>query len=161
MSELIFAPTIEAPHEYWAGSDGRIYSLTTEAGPKPLTDKPANRYGHRKICLWRVGPAHFWVHRLVCGAFHGPCPTGRECSHLNGKTGDNRPENLAWETPAQNNRRKIAHGTFGVKLTEQQAAEIKRRWEPGYGNAARLGREFGVSSTMVSYIAHGKSWRHL
>lgn len=48
-----------------------------------------------------------------------------------------------------------------TKLTEQQVAEIRARYQPGYGTAAALAREYGVTSENVQSIVHRKSWRHL
>ena len=61
------------------------------------------------------------VATLVCSAFHGPRPKSIngdrfvDCMHLNGDSLDNRPENLAWGTHAENMnepncRRRISEG---------------------------------------------------
>lgn len=50
------------------------------------------------------------VHRLVLEAFVGPCPDGMECCHANDVHGDNRLENLRWDTPSANARDKIRNG---------------------------------------------------
>lgn len=47
------------------------------------------------------------------------------------------------------------------KLTANEVAEIIRRHDPKLRNATALAREFGVSSTMIGYIVHGKWWRHV
>lgn len=52
----------------------------------------------------------FLIHRLVCAAFHGPGPEGQEVRHLNGNPVDNRAENLAWGTRAENVQDMIRHG---------------------------------------------------
>src|SRR5512139_228904 len=51
------------------------------------------------------------VHVLVATAFHGPCPDGLECRHLNGDPADNRPDNLLWGTPSENTLDRVRHGT--------------------------------------------------
>ena len=48
--------------------------------------------------------------RLVLLAFVGPCPPGQEARHLNGNSLDNRAENLAWGTKAENTEDQFAHG---------------------------------------------------
>lgn len=42
------------------------------------------------------------MHRLVCEAFHGPCPSGMETLHLDDDGLNNRPENLCWGTRKDN-----------------------------------------------------------
>src|SRR5687767_12601092 len=42
------------------------------------------------------------IHRLVAGAFIGPCPDGHEVNHKNGVRTDNRLENLEYVTRKQN-----------------------------------------------------------
>lgn len=46
-----------------------------------------------------------YVHRLVCEAFHGPCPKGYECDHKDEDTRNNRADNLRWIPRVQNMRR--------------------------------------------------------
>jgi hypothetical protein len=45
------------------------------------------------------------------------------------------------------------------KLTAAQVAEIRRRYDPKRRNASALGREFGVTGTMIAYIGKGKWWK--
>lgn len=67
--------------------------------------------GYRRVHFWTPsGSRSFLVHRLVLGAFVGPCPAGMECRHLNGDSTDNRVENLAWGTHVENVKDVIAHG---------------------------------------------------
>jgi HNH endonuclease len=44
-------------------------------------------------------------------------------------------------------------------LTEEQVAYIRTTWRPGYGNAARLARELGVTPSCVWGIIIGKNWK--
>lgn len=52
-----------------------------------------------------------YLHRLVLEAFVGPSPEGMEACHENGVRGDNRPENLRWDTRTENVKDAIKHGT--------------------------------------------------
>ena len=54
------------------------------------------------------------VHGLVLEAFVGPRPVGYEASHLNGQRPDNRLVNLRWETHAENDARRVDHGTLAT-----------------------------------------------
>jgi hypothetical protein len=51
------------------------------------------------------------VHRLVASAFHGPCPEGLECAHLDGNRSNPRADNLTWASKAENEAHKYEHGT--------------------------------------------------
>jgi len=42
------------------------------------------------------------IHRLVCEAFHGPCPPGLETIHLDEDGLNNRADNLCWGTRKAN-----------------------------------------------------------
>lgn len=50
------------------------------------------------------------VHRLVLEAFVGPCPEGMEGCHGPGGPGDNRLENIRWDTRQENARDIVRHG---------------------------------------------------
>lgn len=49
------------------------------------------------------------VHRLILEAFKGPCPEGLECCHNDGDAGNNRLENLRWDTRESNLADKARH----------------------------------------------------
>lgn len=50
------------------------------------------------------------VHSLVAEAFHGPRPEDLVVRHLNGDPLDNRPENLRYGTPSENQYDRVNHG---------------------------------------------------
>jgi hypothetical protein len=53
--------------------------------------------------LYRRGIGNVKVHRLVCEAFHGPAPEGKNVViHINEDAHDNRPQNLKWGTQKEN-----------------------------------------------------------
>lgn len=72
--------------------------------------------GHLHVCLSKDHKRKtVKVHRAVALAFLG-VPTGPVTRHLNGVATDNRVENLAWGTYADNAADAIKHGTFtGMK----------------------------------------------
>ena len=93
---------------YSAGDDGEIYShlsqrmiprggcvIERSGTPKKLNASVRNR-GYKVVKL--QGGSPLYVHRLVCAAFHGTCPKGHECAHLDGDPSNNTPDNLAWVT---------------------------------------------------------------
>ena len=67
--------------------------------------------GHGYMSVPISGAPRRYVHQLVLEAFVGPRPDGYQARHLNGNRGDNRASNLAWGTPSENARDKLAHGT--------------------------------------------------
>jgi hypothetical protein len=103
------------------------------------------------------------VHRLVCAAFHGPCPEGHQCNHKNGIKTDNRAENLEWVTPSENvlHANRLGIGGRGerngrAKLTQKQADKIR----VSVGTAVSLAAKYGVSNTLIAMVRQGKIWNH-
>lgn len=73
--------------------------------PKPTLgtitkSKATARHTYRNIFNRKLG--NLKVHRLVCEAFHGPCPPGMETMHRDENGLNNRPENLEWGTRKDN-----------------------------------------------------------
>lgn len=63
--------------------------------------KPQRHYkGYTQI---KFGFRTYYVHRLVCAAFHGPAPfPNAEVDHLDGVKDNNAPNNLRWVTSKEN-----------------------------------------------------------
>ena len=109
------------------------------------------------------------VHRLVCEAFHGAPPKGRNhVAHWDGVRDNNNVENLRWASPKENAEDRMRHGTAPIgeqgpngKLTDAIVLEIRRRYQPGYGQLARLAREFGVTRTQILHIVKRRQWTHI
>jgi hypothetical protein len=154
---------------YQVSSDGEIRRNGREL--KGYVD----RYGYRTVLLSYGGLSkRFAVHRLICEAFHGPCPEGLECAHIDGDKGNNRPDNLRWATRSENIRDQIAHGTFAgqqnlitganfgethnsAKLTEAQVRDLRAR-AAGGASGRSLAKEFGIQSAQASAIIRGDAW---
>lgn len=49
----------------------------------------------------------------------------------------------------------------GGKLAEADVDQIRLRYAMGGTTQKRLGREFGVSQTMIHFIVTDKNWTHL
>lgn len=115
-----------------------------------------------------LGRGRLWkVATIVCEAFHGPRPPGCEVAHLNGDSLDNRAENLAWKTRAENEADKVAHGTSNrgerqgsSKLTRADVVEIRRMAAEGRPQAEMVLR-FGIAQSAVSNIVNRKAWAWL
>lgn len=84
--------------------------------------------------------------------------------HLNGKAGDDRRDNLAYGTRADNMADAVQHGTTTrgtknaqAKLTEADAQAIKTRRAAGESGRS-LALEFGISESAVCDIFRGRTW---
>lgn len=166
-----YQPIPNAPG-YRVGSDGSVWSLWSRNGrgldPRrnwrrlvPL--RSARGYLSQRI-KYKGRAATILLHRLVLEGFVGPKPTGYECRHLNGKRDDNRLENLAWGTMAENVNDKREHGTIAsgercgsARLSRDDVREIRRLKAAGVA-ANDLGRLFGVHPTHVFCIVRRARW---
>ena len=120
MSDEVWRPVIGWPG-YEVSDQGRVRSVDRVVirsdgisghwkgcvlRPTPTSD------GYLRVGLRRDGTEHKkGVHVLVATAFHGPCPYGLQCRHVNGDPADNRPDNLKWGTPSENTHDKVRHKT--------------------------------------------------
>lgn len=162
--------------EYEASNFGQIRRI----GGNPLRPAKDKKSGYLNVGLWRSGRGKkFWVHRLVCEAFHGPAPSRHhDAAHYNRIRHDNRPENLRWATRAQNEHDKKLHGVDNAgerngmsKLTPSDVIAI--RLEASHlprstGGAKRrkgaisvLADKYGVTASRIRAIASGKAWSHV
>ena len=134
-----------------------------------------DRYGYRTVQLYYAGlPKRFKVHRLVCETFHGPCPEGQECAHLDGDKANNNEANLAWATRIENMSHNVLHGKcagnrgrfnglYGErhpssKLTAELVGEIRRMSAEGRSQRY-LASAFGVNRASIHDIVRRKTWQ--
>ena len=129
----------------------------------------SNSFGYLFVSLSYMDRKYlFAVHKLVLETFVGSCPVGMECCHNNGICTDNRVENLRWDTRLSNHLDAMKHGTClvgekhsGSKLTEQQVRQIIYEHRTNLFSGVNIGKQFGVSSSQISNIIHGVSWKHI
>lgn len=104
--------------DYEVSDDGQVRSKArlTRNGrgwflrPVKMLAQSRSPKGHMNVGLYLGGKyRRHQVHRLVALAFIGPSPL--QVRHRNGKPGDNRVENLAYGTNAENQQDSLAHGT--------------------------------------------------
>lgn len=103
--------------------------------------------------------------RLICEAFHGPCPNGMECCHNNGERTDNRESNLRWDTRSANHLDKRQHGTDragelnpSAKVSNADAAEIRRAYWAGEMTQCELAATYSITQASVWGIVHRKTY---
>ncbi|WPZ05482.1 HNH endonuclease signature motif containing protein [Pelagerythrobacter marinus] len=130
---------------------------------------PTKHFGHLTVGLDRNGEKRrYLVHRLVCEAFHGPCPPDkRHCAHWDGDPTNNNSENLRWATVKENAEDTRRHGNLRVgedsnlsRLTETQVLEIRAKAAAGRSGYS-LGKEYGISSTGALKIIRRENWKHI
>lgn len=157
--------TIPDFSNYEASNLGHIRRTINQRVLKPT----AHRRGKRpRVTVWKHGqPVSHFVARLVAMAFHGPCPDGYECNHIDGVRTNNHADNLEWVTRQANRAHAIAFGLIAkgsrqrhAKLTEEQVREIKKELAKG-ATSASLGRRYGVRYTTISAIKNGRAWKHV
>jgi hypothetical protein len=111
----------------------------------------------KKRCLY--------VHQLVLAAFVGPRPPGLVSRHLDDNPLDNRPENLAYGTQAQNmaDRDKHGNGPTGArngrsKLTPA-LVRLVRLARKGGASFQAIADAVNMNSTTIQDICKGRLWK--
>lgn len=130
--------------------------------PRLLSLKP-DRSGYPRVHLGKS--LRESVHVLVAVAFHGPKPDGCDVvRHLDGDPQNNRPENLAWGTYAENVADTTRHGRTPIgerhheaKLTAADVEHIRASTEP----ISDLARRFKVDRKNIREIRNRRTWRHV
>ena len=159
---------------YEASNVGRIRSLDRLVvwRCKGRVLKPKIRHRKWGGIYWsfhKPSTGEMSVHRAVCSAFKGKAPSPKhEAAHLDNDTSNNRPDNLAWLTRTENERRKRLNGTAPIgmangraKLNDQQVREIAAMKLTRATTIRSLAGSYGVSIRNIKKIRAGMSWTHL
>jgi hypothetical protein len=115
-----------------------------------------NRKGYARLDV--NGKTKF-VSRLVCEHEIGPAPTPEhEAAHSCGKGHLScvTKRHLSWKTGSENHSDKLAHGTYGRKLTAGIVVEI-RRLSPTT-KQSDIARMLRVNRSTVCRVINGKAW---
>lgn len=154
---------------------GRVKSLPNARRKSELMLKSSThvRSGHMIVNLTSAKATGGWaqvchyVHSLVLTAFNGECPLGYEACHNDGNPANNMLNNLRWDTRANNQADRTAHGTSNrgrrngqAVLDEAAAREVKRRLAAKESQTS-IAKAMGVSRSAVSAISTGRTWKHL
>lgn len=101
------------------------------------------------------------VHHLVLFAFVGPRPNGMEACHNNGKSFDNRPENLRWDTHANNNADRKTHGTYATcekHVMAKLSWDVVKKIRTENCTGQEAAKKYGVGPSQISRIRRNVSW---
>jgi hypothetical protein len=167
--------------EIWksvVGFEG-LYDVSDLGRVRRLYDGGVNGWRILKPSLNQTGTGYFQLtlhaggkirrsvllHHLVAEAFIGPKPSPEMVvCHNDGDSRNNIWTNLRYDTFSANMMDRVEHGTHNKgqrhgmsKLTDEQAADIKRRYVKG--GAKALAEEFGVARHTITRIASGKTWQ--
>lgn len=155
---------------YFATKDGRIWSEKHKKGKFLRPGLHHSGYLQVVLCKNKKHYNHR-VHRLVLETFVGPCPPGMECCHNNGIRIDNNLSNLRWDTPSENNKDAVKHGTHtglicgeecgASKLTEQNVKEIRKLYKSKSFIQRQLADKFNVARQTIGCIIKRISWKHI
>lgn len=125
--------------------------------------------GYVAACITNEGKSqNQYVHRLVCAAFHGPCPDGkRDAHHKDNNRGNNIPSNLEWVTSAENQLAKNGHGTMPrgerhhkAKVNSEVVKAARQMRAEKYTNK-QIAEKFNISQSQVQRIVTGEHWSHI
>lgn len=146
----------------WPWMGFKIRPSPTRAGCRRL---PYGRFDVWSPTLRKVRT--FAAHRHLWSKLYGRIPKGRVVMHTCDNASCVNPEHLQLGTQRQNVHDARRKGRLPVgtrmpthKLTDADIVEIRRRRAQGeYCHV--IGKDFGVSHMLVSFIARGKRWRHV
>lgn len=141
----------------WADSNGDIWNNYANVWRK-LTES-VRPEGYRQVTYKKNGKhVSTGAHRLVAAAFHGPCPEGMECMHLNDNPSDNRPDNLKWGTHEENMSTKRTPENYNSHLTKEQVEDIRRLRSEKW-SITRIANFYGIRYHQVSLLLRNKTYQ--
>jgi hypothetical protein len=121
----------------------------------------SNGYGSVTVERKNVG-----AHRRSWELVHGPIPEGQYVCHRCDNKRCVRPNHLFLGTPADNLRDMVAKGrsltgsrNHQAKLTEEKAAEIRKRYAAGGVTQAQLADEYGVVEGCIGNVIHNRVYK--
>jgi len=153
---------------YQVSNMGRVKSLkrtvTRKNGRKKtireriLKPKTSNAgYLRVGLCDSRGKRKFFFVHRLVCEAFHENPENKPEVNHINENRLDNRACNLEWVTAKENSN----HGTRNAKVAKALSKPVGQYTRDGelvkvWQSTREVERQLGFAQSNISNAARGK-----
>ena len=126
-----------------------------------------DRKGYTQVLLYKNKiPKCFWVHRIIANTFLPPIDGKMYINHKNSIRDDNRLSNLEWCTMRENvihgwkSGRKAVAGSAHprAKLNENDILTIRKHKDTKH---RELAKHFGVTTSVITNILNGKTWRHV
>lgn len=154
-------PAVGWEVHYRVSNFGRVYSLH-QTGRLVVGMCVNGTYRILKVRSEGRG-ANLPVHCMVLEAFRGPRPSPRhEGCHNNGKPGDNRLDNLRWDTAAGNQADRKLHGTDHFRGTTGLTPECvhQMRTCPDV-TLDEWASRLGVSRGTVAAARAGRTWKEV
>ena len=160
---------------YEVSDQGRVKRIARGHGARPGRVMNGSLWeGYPAVVLSRPGSGHrVRVHVLVCAAFIGPRPEGREVNHKDLTRTNNRLSNLEYVTHAENVRHFFRNGTRrtvvpdnrgvrngNAKLCPAAVQDIRRMAADGLSDM-EIAFLYGVSRRTVNGIRTRTGWRHV
>ena len=156
--------------KYQASDKGRIRSLTRRVNigggrtrlmrGRVLKPAASKKYDPHLSVVLGHGENGRAVHVLVALAFLGPRPDGQDVRHLDGNPKNNRLDNLAYGTRAENIYDVTRIGKAWRKLTADDVNDIRSRIAHGE-KGSEIARLYGVSQGTIYAIKHGRHFKWL
>ena len=144
--------------KHWVTNSG-LQNATGYFVPEMILKQQLDTKGYYQVSLSKEGKVKVWsVHRLVMLAFVGELPAGMETRHLNSNKLDNRLENLAYGTKAENMQDAVKVGTLVFsrsKLTQEDVMAIASDTRSN----REIAKAFGCHVGTVQAIKTGKSFK--
>lgn len=167
----IWKPVLGYEGFYEASSLGRIRSVTRWVHNRKTPHKSRirkftvskGRYYQVNLCRQSKHTCKP-VHLLVASAFHGKCPKGLECRHLDGNSFNNKSSNLKWGTRKENLMDQVDHGTVpGAKLTKSRILYMRKIYKRRHATLglSGLSRMYGVAASTISRVLNNVRWARI
>lgn len=166
-------PVVGREKFYSVSSGGRIRSeYDTIRHPARILEGYIDKAGYVRLGLHKPIPRTVFLHHVIMDAFVGARPNGMEVNHKNGVKADNRPSNLEYVTPGDNQRhayrtglRKEPASTVGFDSPNTKLSDIQMRAICLLREAGMLCKEiaqvFDCNESHISGITLGRHRIHV
>ncbi len=142
-------------NKYYVTRYGRVYKLNMRT--KELEEiNTVSQNGYIHVGLYGV---NIYAHRLVALYFVEPGRENQNCvNHIDSDRTNNNAENLEWVTHKENIHHAIEKGRFKdrvgkpKKFTDEQAKEIKKRYEDEDISVNKLAKEYNANHGVITRI---------
>lgn len=137
---------------YRVRADGRIESHLSGRWRvlKPCRHGDGYRYFYPRVDGVR---RKVYVHHAVLLTFVGPRPPRLEARHLDDDPANNRADNLAWGTKAENGRDRA--GRHADRLGHRRRRSIQKRYAAGGVSKGELARRHRLKLAVVQCVLKG------